>query len=136
MCVCVCACLPSRGNKRRTGLPNWHQTGCPLRPAPATREPLPSSVSIASTVLSLANHAPLLPPCRSRVEDLQRSGKFKHVCLLMTEKDYARQIDLFAAVFRWVSPWLKRGRCWGSVWDRGGGHKQVWLMLLSVTLLL
>ncbi|KAI3434976.1 hypothetical protein D9Q98_003028 [Chlorella vulgaris] len=38
-----------------------------------------------------------------RVEDLQRSGKFKHVCLLMTEKDYARQIDLFAAVFSQVS---------------------------------
>lgn len=43
------------------------------------------------------------PPwsCR-RAEDLQRSGQFRHVCLLMTEKDYARQTDLFDAVFRWA----------------------------------
>ncbi|KAL4425261.1 hypothetical protein ABPG75_009277 [Micractinium tetrahymenae] len=34
-----------------------------------------------------------------RAEELQRSGKYKHVCLLMTEKDYARQTDLFDAVF-------------------------------------
>lgn len=36
--------------------------------------------------------------CR-RAEDLQRSGQYQHVCLLMTEKDYARQTDLFDAVF-------------------------------------
>eukprot|EP00887_Chlorella_sp_A99_P003699 scaffold7.g3699.t1 len=35
----------------------------------------------------------------SRVEELQRSGAFRHVCLLMTEKDYARQHGLFDAVF-------------------------------------
>ncbi|PSC77006.1 dolichol-phosphate mannosyltransferase subunit 1 [Micractinium conductrix] len=34
-----------------------------------------------------------------RAEDLQRSGQYQHVCLLMTEKDYARQTDLFDAVF-------------------------------------
>lgn len=38
-------------------------------------------------------------PCR-RVEELQHSGQYRHVCLIMTEKDYARQTDLFDAVFR------------------------------------
>lgn len=40
-------------------------------------------------------------PCR-RVEELQHSGQYRHVCLVMTEKDYARQTDLFDAVFRWA----------------------------------
>jgi hypothetical protein len=44
------------------------------------------------------------------VEDLQRSGTFRHVCLLMTEKDYARQTDLFSAVFRWGGTAAERGR--------------------------
>lgn len=44
----------------------------------------------------------LTPWClRRRVEELQRSPQFKHACLVMTEKDYARQTDLFDAVFRW-----------------------------------
>ena len=61
----------------------------------------------------------------ARAEDLQRSGHFPHVCLLMTEKDYARQTDLFDAVFRWDPMGLLPGRllrllgrlcCWAQCW--------------------
>ena len=52
----------------------------------------------------------------ARAEDLQRSGHFPHVCLLMTEKDYARQTDLFDAVFRCVLL-LGRQRCWALCGD-------------------
>lgn len=48
----------------------------------------------------MAMPASRLRPCCRRVEELQRSGQYRHVCLIMTEKDYARQTDLFAAVFR------------------------------------
>ncbi len=64
------------------GLATWRFTG--LLPPHPTPKPQPQF------------------PTRRRAEDLQRSGQFKHVCLGMTEKDYARQTDLFDAVFRWV----------------------------------
>lgn len=62
--------------------------------------PAPGSLHSPCSHASLCR-APLCLPGR-RVEDLQRSGTFRHVCLLMTEKDYARQTDLFSAVFRWA----------------------------------
>lgn len=53
-----------------------------------------------------------------RAEDLQRSGQFKHVCLIMTEKDYARQTDLFDAVFsqQAASPMSSSGEEGSSGW--------------------
>ena len=30
---------------------------------------------------------------------LQAGGKYRHACIVMTEKDYARQFDLYDAVF-------------------------------------
>lgn len=53
-----------------------------------------------------------------RAEDLQRSGDFRHVCLIMTEKDYARQTDLFDAVFsqQAVSPSSSTGEEGSSGW--------------------
>ncbi|GAB4818227.1 hypothetical protein N2152v2_005273 [Parachlorella kessleri] len=34
-----------------------------------------------------------------RVKELQAGGKYRHACIVMTEKDYARQFDLYDAVF-------------------------------------
>ncbi|KAI7843434.1 hypothetical protein COHA_002912 [Chlorella ohadii] len=53
-----------------------------------------------------------------RAEELQRSGQYRHVCLVMTEKDYARQTDLFDAVFsqQAASPISSSGEEGSSGW--------------------
>lgn len=52
------------------------------------------------------------------MEELQRSPKYQHACVVVTEKDYARQTDLFDAVFsqQAASPTSSRGGEDASGW--------------------
>lgn len=56
--------------------------------------------SAVSGIFSMAGLWAAHARARRRAEELQGSGRYKHVCLVMTEKDYARQTDLFDAFFR------------------------------------